>query len=322
MNKTLIFLIISTSILVLSVVVICISPIINNIEVSATYSVGQRIWSPAKWRTLNCAIFADKEKSDTIQLDDIQKYKKYKNICYRQKAMYGLENATFVINIILAFLCADLTLLHFLNVGKNFEKKTGLIGILSGIIGFILTLVYVCFSGYIFTNDVAYGIIDPENFNFYEPINLLKLFPNGALYKWEAGKYVTVNENDKEENAQYLLYKDLGTKQYNYISDYYETYYKNEPKSTSLPKANLNKCNINKNYAKSGNQEDSCDYLYYTPENKVENQYIYDRWLTSLILSIFIVACYIFQAIFGFLLFKSNEEISPSSEETPIIYKK
>ena len=57
MNKILIFLIIATSILVLSAIVICVSPIINNIEVNA--------WRPANWRNLNCQIFADKIK-DTI----------------------------------------------------------------------------------------------------------------------------------------------------------------------------------------------------------------------------------------------------------------
>ena len=62
-------------------------------------------------------------KEDNVDLDDLQKYKKYKNLCYRQKAMFGLENSAFIINIILAFICTDLTLLHYLNVRKSFEKK-------------------------------------------------------------------------------------------------------------------------------------------------------------------------------------------------------
>ena len=154
----------------------------------------------------------------------MQKYRRYKNICYRQKAMYGLENSAFIINIILSFVCADLTLLHYLNIGKDFEKKTGLIGLITGIIGFILTLVYVCFSGYIFTNDEAYGIINISGISFTSS-NLVKLYPNGARYKWDTGsnKYITIDENDKGEYANILLYKDLGKKQYNYNGDYYET---------------------------------------------------------------------------------------------------
>jgi hypothetical protein len=315
MNNSLIFLIIATSILVLSAVVICVSPIINNIEVNNGYSV----WSPSSWKNLNCKIISDQEKADGVSLDNIQKYRRYKNICYRQKAMYGLEYSAFIINIILTFVCADLTLLHYLNIGKDFEKKTGLIGLISGIIGFILTLVYVCFSGYIFTNDAAYGIILTDPINFY-PSNLVKLYPNGARYKWEAsssnaGKYVTVNENDKGEYANYLLYKDLGKKQYNYNSEYYETYHKNPG----------NSCNKNSHSPVTDSVSSGtsiCEYLYYRPREDVVNKYIYDRWLTSLILSVIIIICEIGLIIFGFLLFKNNEEPSPTSEQTPIVYKK
>ena len=308
MNKSLIFLIIATSILVLSAIVICVSPIINDIQVGN--------WKPSDWRNLNCKIIADREKADRVTLDNMQKYRRYKNICYRQKAMYGLENSAFIINIILSFVCADLTLLHYLNIGKDFEKKTGLIGLITGIIGFILTLVYVCFSGYIFTNDEAYGIINISGISFTSS-NLVKLYPNGARYKWDTGsnKYITIDENDKGEYANKLLYKDLGKKQYNYNSDYYETYYK----GTSPP------CNIGSSALTASSltsQIGSCDYLYYAPFQTIVNKYIYDRWLTALILSIVIFICDIGLIIFGFLLFKNSEELSPTSEQTPIVYKK
>ena len=312
MNKTVIFLIISISILVLSAIVICSSPIINNIQ--------KDNWSPKNWRYLNCQIFADEIKKENINLDTLQKYKKYKNICYRQKAMFGLENSVFIINIILAFVCTDLTLLHFLNVGKSFEKKTGLIGLVSGIIGFTLNLVYVCYSGYIFNNDVAYGIISGLSFN---TPRLTKLYPNGALYKFEtsgtSGKYIKVSDKEEGEYSSDLLYKDLGKKQYNYNTKYYQTYMKNIPSGST----DVNNCHIESSYSISGTGKiASCDYLYYPPYNNVINKYIYDRWLTALILSVLIVICNIALSIFGFLLFKSSEESAPLSEQTPIIYKK
>ena len=303
MNKTLIFLIIATSILVLSAIVICTSPIINNIEVNE--------WKPANWRNLNCQLFSDKIKEESINLDELQKYKKYKNICYRQKAMYGLENSAFIINIILAFICTDLTLLHYLNVGKSFEKKTGLIGLISGIIGFILTLAYVCYSGYIFNNDVAYGIINGLNFD--PPLNLPKLYSNGALYKYDSsgnGQYIKVSDKEKGEYPSYLLYKDLGKKQYNYDTKYYLTYKENNLCHSNNPTINLNA------------KFNDCDYLYPQSKTDIQNKYIYDRWLTALILAIIIVICNVALAIFGFLLFKINEESAPLSEQTPIIYKK
>ena len=321
MNKTLIFLIISTSILVLSAIVICVAPIINDIQVDLSDATNTFIWKPSNWRNLNCQIFADKEKSDSLTLDQIQEYKKNKNLCYRQKAMYELEYSAFIINVILAFICADLTLLHYLNVGKDFEKKTGIIGIISGIIGCIITLVYVCYSGYIFNNDIAYGIVDDSTLTFTSPPNFNKLFPNGALYKWDGNKYIKPNENDKSENADFLLYKNLGEKQYNYNTEYYKTFSENPPDPTN----HITECNIEKDYTLDDPpaQISSCDYLYYTPEINVKNKYIYDRWLTALVLSIIIVALNLGLLIFGFLLCKSDgEEVGPSSEQTPIVYKK
>ena len=319
MNKTLIFLIISLSILVLSAIVICVSPIINNIEVEITINGNPNMWRPADWRNLNCQLFADKLKKENINLDVLQKYKKYKNLCYRQKAMYGLENSAFIINIILTFICADLTLLHYLNVGKTFEKKTGLIGLITGIIGFVLTLAYVCYSGYIFNNDIAYGTFDlsaSEPNYFYEPTNLVKLFPNGAKEKRDAtGGYITVSKDENGEHSNFVLYKDLGKKQYNYNSKYYLTY--NTP---NIPV--VKSCKYDDRSTIISSTENECEYLYYTPEKNVSNKYIHDRWLTALILAVIIVASHIGLSIFGFLLFKSSEDLAPSSEQAPIIYKK
>lgn len=299
MNKTLIFLIISTSILVLSAIVICIAPIINNITVSLPTNSGSNpvIWKPSNWRNLNCQFFADREKSDSVKLDEIQKMRKYKNLCYRQKAMYGLEYSAFIINAILSFVCGYLTLLHYLNVGKEIEKKTGLIGLISGIIGFILTFVYVCYSGYIFNNDIAYGIL-----NYSSPYlngGIKKLYSNGAELK--GGE--TVYKYEIEENSQFIKYKDLGKKQYNYNSDYYEAYSKTRNCKNS--------------------PDSNCEYIFSSsPFLTVENKYIYDRWLTALILAVIIFVCDIGLAIFGFLLFTNKQESSSSSEQTPIIYKK
>ena len=172
MNNQLIFLIISTSILVLSAIVICVAPIMNNIQVE-----DEPQWKPSQLGNLNCKIFADEEKKEKVKLDEIQRMRKLKNLCYRQKAIYGLEYSSFIIDLILSFICANLALLHYLNVGEDFVKKTGLLGLISGIIGFIITLVYVIYSGYIFTNDPAYAIVDPQNLRLNPPSNLIRLYP-------------------------------------------------------------------------------------------------------------------------------------------------
>ena len=333
MNKTLIFLIISTLVLIFSTIVICVAPIINKIQLTT-----QPNWKTSEWGNLNCRLLADKENDDNERFDEIEKIKKYKNLCYRQKAMYGLEYSAFIINAILSFLCADLTLLFYLNIGKDFQKKIGLFGIISGVIGFILTLVYVSFSGYIFNNDFAYGYL---NLNvgtiFNTPNNLFKLYPNGAKYKLEGtNNYITINQNDKEENSHLLKYKDLGEKQYNYDGSYFETYYS----YTSTPNfvasdwgtSNIILCNIinqfvtiiatDKTTKNSDGTDGQCDYLYDFPKTTNENKYIYDRWLTALVLSVLIVALNLIQIVFGFLLFKNNGETALLSDQTPVIYNK
>ena len=303
MNKTLIFLCFSTSILVLSLITICISPIINNIKVN----VDGNEWSISKWRTLNCKIFADRENSENIALDDIQKLKRMKTLCNRKKAMHDLEFASLIINLVLGFLCSNLSLLHYLNVGKDFEKKTGMIGFITGIICFILTFVYVCFNGYIFNNDIAYAevnydyIDDLSHSNFFSG-GIEKLFPNGASHKVVNNQLIRPNANEKDDDSIYVKYKDLGKKQYNYDSKLYKTYH-------AIGSVDC------KSFSPSPSP--SCEYIFQTaPATSVENKDLYDRWTTVLILGIIIIACNIGLIIFGFLLFKSGGD---SEEKTVAI---
>lgn len=304
MNKTLLFFCISTSILTLSIIVISISPIINNVYIQS-YN-----WSFSSWRTLNCKFFADKENSEQTNLDDIQKMKKMKNICNRKKVMHDLEFASLIIDIAVGFICANLSLLHYLNVGKNFEKKTGIIGFIGGIIGFIITFVYICFNAYIFDNDIAYAEV---NFDYFDnnpsvtsPCNdvycgkITKLYSNGATRKRDSsnGQFIYPYTNVKDDYAEFIKYKDLGKKEYNYDSKLYNTYMKSSDCRSEV--------------------STSCEYIYEQPPTTyVENKDLYDRWLTTLILGIIIVISHLGLLIFGFLLFKSSGE--PNEAQTVAI---
>lgn len=283
MNKTLIFFCLSVVILSLSIIVICISPVINN------YSVSNNIfnWKISSWRTLNCQLYEDLQNDENVNLDDIQKYKKVKTLCKAKKAMHDLEFASLVINLVLGFICTNFSLLHYLDVGKDFEKKTGMIGFVTGIIGFIITLVYVCFNGYIFNNDVAYGYMN--NNKYMGRID--KLYPNGAALKCETSCNIHVYDNDKSDFSQYAKYKDLGDKQYNYNSKYHKTF-----------------TNDNSYCKDRTGTATSCEYSNYVEYISFENKDLYDRWITTLILSVFIVICNIGLLIFGFLLFKGGSE--------------
>ena len=76
---------------------------------------------------------------------------------------------------------------------------------------------------------------------------------------------------------------------------YNSQYYKAHSKSTTW---------INR----SGVSTSGCEYIF--PDKayiSTDNKDLYDRWTTTLILSIFIVLCNIGLLIFGFLLFKGGE---------------
>jgi hypothetical protein len=295
MNYTLFFLCCSLGILVLSFVTICISPIINN----ASKSDGTWTWSISSWRTLNCQFLADKQNSDTSAIDDIQKYKRLKNLCYKKKAMHNLEYAALIIDIVIGFVCVNLSFLHYLNVGKDFEKKTGLIGLITGIVCFVLTLVYICYNGDIFNNDVAYANFGADyDYDLTQGV-ITKLFPNGALSKNDGTNNIRAYQGETDMYSEYIKYKDLGKKQYNYDANFYKIY------QTTTCKGSC-----------------SCDYCYpdsiLTFMTSIENRDLYDRWLATLILSIIIDICCLGLSIFGFLLFKSSKGDSGGEKTVPI----
>ena len=155
MNKSLLLLILGTCIVILSVIIISIGPITNKL-------VGD------KWGYLNCEIL-----SDQINLlkNDVTKLKKMKNLCYRQKAMHDMEYTSFIINIILGFVCADLALIHYLGFGKEFEIKTGIIGLISGGIGLSLLTEFIKFNKgkfQIISGDGIYEVGEKEKAGFLD----------------------------------------------------------------------------------------------------------------------------------------------------------
>ena len=267
MNKILIFLIISTAIVAFSVITLSSAPLINN----TIGGIG--------WATDNCQLYADQEEL-TDNLDTKYSLHRKKTICERRKAMYGLEYASFIFDVISGFLCLLLSFLRYLKIGKGTEKNTGLVGLITGIIGFVLTFIYFVYSAYIFTNDTP---------------GIEKLFPNGASKKYLSHSgfttAITAYEGDKGDDAQYIKYNELGQKQYNYDSDYYRIYHYNN-----------NRC------LDTQSPDSTCEYQYARPKEDNENKYIYDKWTNTLVFSFLISICNIGLIVFGILLFKGGEE--------------
>ena len=308
MNKGLIFLCLSCGILFLTIVTICNAPII-------THTI-----DADDWGVQNCQYYADNRKSieDNKDLTKDQKDKqlesndKEKHLCDRKKAMYGLEYAALILDLVFGFSCTLLSLLHFFGVGKSFEKLTGIIGLICGVIGFIFTLIYIIYSGYIFTND--------------EPGKIPKLEKNREIAKWngDENKYECIFYEKEDDDLIYIKWNDLGKKQYNYHKDFsfpdenskYEacsyidfwgdmtipTEYQSGERPSMKEFCRRNFFSLTKTLA------DNCDYLFYSDGDLdgVGNKYIYDKWVTSLIFGCIIILLNLGLAVFGFLMFKES----------------
>ena len=295
MKKTL-FLIFSAAIVIFSVICICSAPILNKI--------GSNAFNPLGWGFLNCKINSDEYKEAKKLTSDKKALKPYKhalNLCNRQKAVYGLEHASLIIDVFLGFLCLILGLLHYFDVGKPFEKVTGIIGLATGVIQFVLTLVYVCYSGYIFTND------GPGN------TYLLKADKDGVIATWDESKnqYKCDFYDEDDSDAIYAKYNEMGKKIYNYDKEMYKT--GSTARSCQYSRGPgtygdfADSCEINGYAPGSGSTKiNNCDKIYVRLSEDVVNKYIYDRWVTTIIFACFIIACDIGLAIFGFFLFKSD----------------
>ena len=218
--------------------------------------------------------------------------------------MYGLEYSSLILDVVLGFICTILGLLHYFDVAKPFEKITGIIGLATGIVGFIMTLVYICYSGYIFTNDYTDGFES----NFKGGPYLLKLDKDGAFAEWDSGqsRYKCLFYKSGKAYSLYTKYNDLGKRQYNYEK---KRHYDKESKYINCIFDGYSLCNSDEYFDETAAtmNHNNCPTLYLNKAAETfENKYVFDRWVTTIIFSCFIAACCIGLAIFGFLLFKSD----------------
>ena len=300
MPKDLIFFICACVIMVLTAINLSVGPIISK-------KVGTDSVLGGNWGTLNCEKMSDdleeaKKTKDakTIKYDEEWK----KDECYRKRAMYKLEYTSFIIDVCIGFACSLLMLLHLMGQKTDFMSKTGLIGFICGICGFVLTFVYVVYNGIVYTtyydNDDSY--YKKDSFGIFAQLN-------GDKYE------CFYHDEPSNTHAHYAKYSDLIKKQYNYDKDLIYSYQSGDSGIASCKRipTSSTACASGKEVP-SSTVGTSCNYLYvddsYDPlpttnANKDKSQ----RFLTALILSLFVCLAHIGLAIFGFLLFKS-----PSSD--------
>ena len=287
MPKGLIFFCCACCILVLTIINLSVGPIISG-------TIGD------DWGTNNCAYIQDRydivKKNNPSLSDNIKKYtfQWYIDRCIREKGMHDMEYTSFIFDIVIGFVCGLLGLLHLFGVGNDFIKKTGIIGLGCGIFRFILTFVYVIFNGIVYTNHYS------DNYIYY------KRDSDGAFAEWKDGKGYKCIYFDKAGNEHALIakYSDLIKKQYNYNKKFqFPSEQSDEYKNCQDIYDDREKCYID-GIARTS-QIGTCKKLYLSGINGIDNKNISDRFLTTLLLSLFVCLANIGLAIFGFMLYKT-----------------
>ena len=267
-------------ILLFSVIVVNIAPAINNLD------------DIQDWSQESCKAWADRIKyfkDNKIPDEEIDPIRREKTRCERKQAMVGLEFTALNCNLVFGFICALLGFFLFFNIG-DVGKIASFAGLGAGIVGFVLTFVYVIESGLVF-NDFAY--IDDK---------FPRIDSDGVWAEWDGSKYKCKYLKEKKQESFYVRYSDLGNKFLRYNKDIqFGEKYKIVKKCT---RNDYDLCSkeVQETYSDDGETK-NCDKLYYY-ENTRENYYkiIYDRWLTTIILSCIIFILDIGLALFGFLV--------------------
>lgn len=298
MSKGLIFFCCACAILLFTIINLSVGPIISG-KVGDDKDQYQHEYY---WGTANCQAYKDSYDDLGSTDNDIVKYgiEWQKDECIRKKAMHDMEYTSFIFNAVIGYVCATLGLLHLFEVKKEFVSKTGLIGLGCGIVGFVFSFVYVILNGLVYTS-------------YYNGDDIIYKRDSDGVFAEKKGNFYECIYFDSEDNIHALRakYSDLIQKQYNYDKDLLESYQKISDCKVSVDETTcggdgkvLNppfSCNGNKLYVDDYDDNGEIGL-------SITNKDISDRFLTTLILSLFVCLANIGLAIFGFLLFRTPGE--------------
>ena len=313
MGKGLLFLCCSCFILVLTIVNLSIGPITSG-AVKNFFSNGY-----SDWGTLNLKSAKDSwdAAEDNNQCDDdcVKYGAKYGYQAFqRAKGMHDMEYTAFIFDIVIGFICSLLGLLHLFDLKKDFVSNTGLIGLICGVVGFVLTLVYVIFNGLVYTT-----VYVNNNLAGYD---IYKRDGDYVIAEKDGDNYKCLyTDNEKNSNTIFAKISDLGKKQYNYDKDAMKDVSDNCQDKSILSggssnrivvacagKETFTKAELLALYSDSATRFDECNKIYIDKDVLdigIENKDLSDRFLTTLILSLFVCLASIGLALFGFLLFRT-----------------
>ena len=283
------FFVCACTILVFTIINLSLGPCINSTV---------KTISRESWALNNCAKEEDdyesaKERNPNMSDDKKEEYEKSIRECKNKKAMHNMEYTSCIFNVVISFICI---LLGIHGLQKELIPKTGMIGMGCGVVGFILTFVYVIYNGVVSTN--------------YYPNPNYKTDGKGAFAEFDGNKYKCFYFKKKgDTDALYAKYADLVKSQYNYNKDLDDEFKKEGlKKSCEATKDTVLSC-AKDEYITSTKKHDGkqCPYLYYHyGYTDYNNRDIGSRFLTLLILSIFILLCYCGLIFSGFMIMKES----------------
>ena len=291
MGKGLLFFCCSCCILVLTIINLSVGPIISG---TLGTSLG----------TLPCEKYKDEKetaednakKANTKLSDERDKYYQSQiDCCTRLKGIHDMEYTAFIFDIVIGFICGLIGLFHLFDLKKDFVSKTGLIGFICGVIGFVFTFVYVIFNGIVFTSKYSGEVERDENGAYAERVDGKSNYYK-CLYSDDSG----------DRYGGRAKVSDLNKKQYNYKKDFYSGV-----STTCITSSYSYKCTghvSDPEFDDASSKYSTCKFLYYIAETGITNKDKFDRFLTTLILSLIVCLANIGLALFGFLLFRTPSD--------------
>jgi hypothetical protein len=250
------------------------------------------------WGNANCEKLAndyeDAKKRNPDMSDSDKKTNEFEiSRCKNRKAMYNMEYTSFVFNIVIGFIGV---LIGLYGLQNEVIINSGKIGMACGVVGLVLTLVYVIF------NIIVYTSYFDDDDKYY------KVDSDGAFAEREGTRYKCYNFKEKNDTMALIAkYSDLIKSQYNYNKELTDSF-KTDPEKLE--------CTDNYGYVIKGCSDDEylditatygdnipCSKLYYHETFDTFSNYDKSaRILTTLIFSIIIILCYIGFIFSGFIL--------------------
>ena len=275
------------------------------------YSIGPLIYLSkydeldTSYASLNCKKIYDdlertkKESYFTMTLYEYEESLNAIKYCRYVVGMHTMEYMSFNINVVFGFI---FVLIGIFGFQEAKIPKGNFISMICGIIGFLSTLTYIIISGTVFTQI---------------PLNdTYKRESDGSVAEYEELKgyrcYYFSSVGDK--SAFMAKFSDLMKSQYNYNKELMDSYKDEKKQKCTLTHYSdyINTC-ATEGYLKLTYLYDDCQKLYYYYDKDKEDETIspilYDlsvKFLCTLIISVFMLPCYLAIIFFAFNLSKDS----------------